>query len=141
MVTLWRTAWSRVDVWFPDLPKLVKGGRRENLGLLYERIAWNRELVQTVYAEIRKPWMPEPDVIAERWATYRRIQTHLLAAVEYTRRYGPGFQSVPPERMGNFYLDLEYVTIGVLGGAIATDEVQLQDWFQVLAPQGTVVSG
>lgn len=139
MVEQWMTAWQGTATFLPELPNAVRGGQRGKLEELHSRVT-DANLIRKVYSLIRRDWMPAPEAIDKTWAHFRRVQVLLLAGVEYTRRYGPTFADVPAQRIGNYYLDLEYVTLAALSGALATNEVQLKKWLGVLAPTARVVS-
>lgn len=140
MVNTWRKAWRQTSEWIPDLPILVKGGRRENLQEVYRQIASDSVLVKQVYSDVRRPWMPAVDLLDERWAYFRMIQVHLAAGIEYMRRWGSTADPMPKERVANYYLDLEYVILGILADALATEEIQLLEWFAFFAPDGKLIS-
>ena len=82
--------------------------------------------------------MPLPTAIGPDWVTFRRVQTHLLAGIEYLRRYGRD-----PDRMAsklpNLYLDLEYVTLAAMTGALASNDRQSQEWVRCLRSEAVVI--
>ena len=80
--------------------------------------------------------------MGSEWTIFRWVQVQLLYGLEWMRRYGPlDPEAVPPrqlKRLTNDVIDMEYVTLGVLQGAIATTDKGIASMFGLLRGDGAV---
>lgn len=96
------------------------------------------------YAQLRAPKglrrYPPPKLIDDSWAIYRWLQVQFLFALDLYGRYGERLNDpMSPqtiEKIEHDVLDAQYLFIGVLEGAFATEERKLQRWFRLLRPDG-----
>lgn len=123
---------------FPELAAAVKGGQRDGLTEFERAIADDHNLVRDLYESSRQPAWPDAALISPEWFCFRRIQTLLLAGLEFVRAHGVDFQGHLPQGLPNFVNDLPYVTLGALERALATREPLLERWLLLLAPDSVV---
>lgn len=123
-------------------PIIEVASNRERPSVIKEiqcAIATNTKLVRRAYGSIRKRSFPRPALLDGRWAFFRRTQVHLLAALDHVSRYGIASDLAVARGLENEVADLEYRTMGVLAGAIATQDRRSQEVFRALRPDGLLV--
>ena len=120
------------------MKSLRPGGPREKVDELMAAVVSDQQMIRDLYAAIRQPDMPPADQIDSRWAFYRRMQVHLYAGIDFIWRYGHSAE-VTSSKLPNDYLDLEYLILAALAGALATRETRLRRWFMELRPDGELL--
>jgi len=132
---------------FSDLSVGNDDVRRQRRKEAEELIAEPGSLME-FYAGLRAPKgtrkFPSRRIVNEKWAIYRWLQVQFLFALDLYLRYG--FALADPmspateERIEHDVLDAQYLFIGVLEGAFATEEKKLQRWFKLLQPSGLLLT-
>ena len=78
------------------------------------------------------------------WTIYRWVQVQLLYGLELVERYGPltadELTAKQRERLQHDTTDIEYVVLGVLQGALATNDGRMRDMFTRLRPDGALLT-
>jgi len=128
-----------VGAFAPELAEIKAGGSRDVVQSVLDRLAGDSSRVIEIYGELRTDDFPPRDIISSSWAVYRTLQVHLLAAVEYVRRYGSGVADVRANRVDNDVIDMEYCILGSLTGTLATRDAGLAQLFRLARPDGVVL--
>jgi hypothetical protein len=129
-----------IGIEFRDLPAAVAATRT--------RVAEDPEVVRAVYATFLRedlpPNAPLPSEIGLEWAWFRQIQCQLLAALRIFERYQCNVPKNPTpgviERAEHSMHDMEYVVLGALVGAIASNDAEIIADFRLAGPNGTLVT-
>lgn len=129
---------ATVSDWFPELNEVKPGSSREKVRTIFERIANDVEFIRHIYGKCRLDYFPPTEILNQDWAHFRWIQLHLLAGVEYIRKYGS--RNLITKNLGHDNLDLQYCQTGVLAGALATDDKVMKFFFQLCCPNGLLLS-
>ena len=124
---------SVVSGWFPTL-KALPPSPRERIQPFLDRVASDADMVRSIYGVIRQPDMPQPEMLDERWAFFRRMQVRLVGAIEYIRRYGDRNASATGKKIPNFFLDQEYLIPALLADGLASGDNELLWYYDLLAP-------
>ena len=78
------------------------------------------------------------------WTIYRWVQVQLLYGLDLVERHGPvTADTLTPkqrERLQHDATDIEYVILGVLQGALATNDGRMRDMFTLLRPDGALLT-
>lgn len=78
------------------------------------------------------------------WTIYRWVQVQLLYGLDLVERYGPltadALTAKQHERLQHDATDIEYVVLGVLQGALATNDRRMRDVFTRLRPDGALLT-
>ena len=138
-VDVFKKRCSEVYKWFPELVRAGSGRSREVIEKIKGRIAVDLSLVQRLYGQIASPPFPPQDIINHDWALFRRMQVHLIAAIEYTFQFGAGNWQVQSGKLENTVLDQEYSILGILAGGLATRDGQIKKTFKLLCPKGVLM--
>ena len=81
--------------------------------------------------------------LGPEWTIYRWVQAQLLYGLDLTERNGPSAREpVTPkqrERLQHDVLDLEYLVLGALQGALATKDKRMRGMFRLLRPDGALL--
>ena len=64
---------------------------------------------------------------------------NLLAALEFTARYGADATQVDSKRLHNDVLDLEYLIAASMVGAFASRDNQSRKFFKLACPDGVLI--
>lgn len=99
------------------------------------------------YAQLRAPKgmrrFPPRRLLTEKWAIYRHLQVQFLFALDLYARFGTALaepmSAEKEEEIEHDVLDAQYMLVGVLEGAFATNERKLQRWFRLLRPDGLLL--
>lgn len=99
------------------------------------------------YEQLRAPKgirrYPPRKLIDDSWAIYRWLQVQFLFALDLYARYGERLREPMSEstheKVEHDVLDAQYLLVGVLEGAFATEERKLQRWFSLLRPDGLLL--
>ena len=130
---------SGVSYWLPELRKITAGSDERKIKSILEKVAINHSLIKQVYDKIRHDDYPPTEKINENWALYRWVQIHLMAGVEYVRKYGAGNIEAKSNGFSNDNIDIQYCIIGVLAGGIATDDGVIKRYFRLCCPNGLLL--
>jgi len=155
-VACFREASSVLESWFPELKRFPPNGPRPLIDAAMNSVASDRDRVREIYRAILRgmqalfdegfsPPMPNfsslnPAEIDESWIWFRTLQAQLLAALEFVRKNGVGSLGQQSESVEHDLLDAEYVALGTLSGALASRDKTLQRFFQLVCPQGILIS-
>jgi hypothetical protein len=86
---------------------------------------------------------PPRKLLTDKWAIYRWLQVQFLFALDLYARFGTTLSepmsAEKEEEIEHDVLDAQYMLIGVLEGAFATEERKLQRWFRLLQPDGLLL--
>jgi hypothetical protein len=128
-----------IDIEFRDFPKAVAAVKT--------RISSSRDEVRRVYESLRAVLpndTPNSQEIDENWALYRWVQCQLFAALRIFERYQCRVPVAPShkviERAEHSMHDLQYVLIGALAGALASNDLEVMEDFRLVKPQGELVT-
>ena len=125
--------------WFPEISKAPNRERRGIIQDIQAKVASDGRLVRTLYGQIRRRSFPRKDKLDSRWAFFRWVQVHLLAALDHIDRYGVGADLSNARNLENEVVDFQYRTMGVLAGAIATRDNKCKEVFKLLRPEGLLI--
>lgn len=141
---------SSVDVWLPEINSIKKG---DQIGFkqLQQRTANDSELIKDVYrqmVEFRPSYYPDAQLINENWAFFRRMQVHLISAIEYYRKYGVNNITEATKSFANDINDLEYCIIASLADGLATYDMKQKNgqkldmgrFYKSICPNGILIS-
>jgi len=135
------------DGWFPELSE-YKPERSSNLITdAMDMVATNLDFIRKIYSQLRdeiyetyKALWPEPPIIDRDWILLRYLQAHLLAAIEYIRKYGKESQAMITKRLENEYLDIDYCIIGTIADGLATRDKTMAKFYNLLCPDKILMS-
>lgn len=135
------------DGWFSGLSEYKPGESLDAITTAMERVAQEEDFVRHIYSEIRdeihlakKVLWPDPSKIDKQWILFRHLQVHLLAAIEYIRKYGKEAQEVITKRLENEYLDIDYCIIANIADGLATRDKTMARFYELLCPDKTIIS-
>jgi len=122
-----------------DFPKAIEKARR--------KVATDHDFVRAIYTMFLNDDAPsdalEPHVLDFRWCWFRWIQCQIIAALRLFGRYQG---QLPKEGGAEFWrkaehtmLDVSYVTLGTLAGAIASYDKEVLEDFIMVCPGGVCV--
>ena len=84
------------------------------------------------------------DTFGPDWTIYRWVQVQLLYGLDLVERHGPlaadALTSKQRERLQHDVTDIEYVVLGVLQGALATNDRRMCAMFTLLRPDGALLT-
>jgi hypothetical protein len=131
---------------FPNVFSGSDQNRRSALAEAEREITTDATAVVEFYSQLRSPSrqlsLPDPRLLSPDWALYRWVQVKLLFALDLAMRYGSQIRQPMSkrtmEKLEHDVLDSEYMLLGVLEGAFATEEKKLKRWFKALSPYGTL---
>ena len=135
-----------IDYWFPELREYVPGGPTQIVEDAMLKVARNKDLIITIYSQLRDEiyktqnvlW-PEPSEIDQNWILFRYLQVHLLAAIEYVRRYGNTVRHTVSKRLINDRLDIDYIIVGCLADGLATADKTMGKFYNLLCPEKKLI--
>ena len=144
-----RSLIGRVELVPLQFPNVFKGSdsmRKAEREAAEALIATDKHALLEFYGQLRTPKghrrLPPKRLLNDDWALYRWLQVHLLFALDLAIRYGNGLiEPLTPklrERLEHDVLDAQYLIVGLLQGAFATDERKLRRWFSLLTPDGAL---
>jgi len=128
---------------FPDILRGTSEAQRADHAEIESLIATPSKMLDFYSSlESPNPERPYPSIglTPERWALIRWLQVNMLFAVDLHVRYRgtlratltPGLRM----RLEHDIHDLQILALGVLEGALATNEQKLRRWFHLLLPTG-----
>lgn len=127
-----------VEGFFPKLKGIHPGSRNDIITETINAIASDSDMIRDIYSSIRKDYYPSQNAINEKWAFFRWMQVHLMAAVDYFTRYGT-INSPRKDALANEKLDLEYCIIGTLADGIASMEKRIKNRYKHICPSGIFI--
>lgn len=100
------------------------------------------DTVRTVYGRLRllNSGLPEPDLIDERWAIYRKVQMDLLATTDYLKAWNGRALSFRQERRRHDQVDFRICIVAALTGGLAARDKRLIGYFQAICPLGDLIT-
>lgn len=135
------------DGWFPEFSDYMLGQSPNPITDAMDMVATDLGFVRKIYGQLRdeiyetyKGLWPEPQRIDKNWILFRYLQVHLLAALEYIRKYGKEPQSMISKRLKNEYLDIDYCIIGTLSDGLATRDTTMARFYNLLCPEKALIS-
>ena len=131
---------SVVSGWFPMIKHFKAGQSLEPIEEAKSLVCKDHSVVKSIYEEIRHKTFPETDVIDERWALFREIQVHVIAAIDYVGKYGDNKSKIVSKKIENEYMDLEYCITALIVGALASYDKGLIQRFLNIYPEGKIVN-
>ena len=136
-----------IETMFPDINKGSDDARNGFIEEIERFIAENREEMAGFLGKLELPGqdvIPDQSVLNESWALFRWLQVNLLFSLDIRRRYGEiSFSELTNKQRTDFehdVLDAHYLIQGVLQGAFATKEKKLIRFFNLLCPDGILVT-
>jgi len=135
------------DGWFPRISEYKPGGSLNSISKAMELVAADHDFVRQVYGQLQDEiyatysslW-PDPAKIGEEWILFRHLQVHLLAAIEYIRKYGKESQTMITKRLENEYLDIDYCIVGTIADGLATRDKTMAKFYNLLCPDKALIS-
>lgn len=129
-----------IGIEFRDFPAAVTAARAA--------VATDVQMVREIYTSLLNdglpPNAPDPTVLNEQWAWFRWLQCQLLAALRIFQRYQCRIPDPPSAgvllKAEHSMHDVDYVVLGSLAGAIATNDKEVEEDFRLVRPDGLVVS-
>lgn len=129
-----------VSGWFPEVKHFKAGQSLEPIENAKLLVCKDHSVVKSIYEEIRHESFPETDLIDERWALFREIQVHVIAALDYVGKYGDNNSDIVSKKIENEYMDLEYCITALIVGALASYDKGMINRFLSILPEGKVVN-
>lgn len=140
---------------FPSTCQGTTADRKEAFRSVRQTVAEDRDFLLSFFADFvcygahTPPGAPLLAEIARNgtlgpeWTIYRWLQVQLLYGLECLERY-PKLAENPlgpkqRERFQHDVIDMEYVVLGVLQGALATKDKRMAAMFMLLRPDGVVL--
>jgi hypothetical protein len=135
------------DGWFPELSGYKPGESPNLITDAMDMVATDLDFLRKIYGQLRdeiyetyKSLWPEPHRIDKDWILLRYLQVHLLAAIEYIRKYGKESQAMITKRLENEFLDIDYCIIGTLSDGLATRDKTMAKFYNLLCPDKALIS-
>jgi hypothetical protein len=135
------------DGWFPGISEYKPGDSLDPISDAMEIVATEHDFVIKIYGQLRdeiyatyKVLWPEPSKIGKEWILFRHLQVHLLAAIEYIRKYGKEPHAMITKRLENEYLDIDYCIIGTISDGLATRDKTMAKFYNLLCPDKALMS-
>ena len=135
------------DGWFPELSDYKPGESPNIITDAMDMVATDLDFLRKIYSQLRdeiyetyKALWPEPHRIGKDWILLRHLQVHLLAAIEYIRKYGKESQSMITKRLENEFLDIDYCIIGTLSDGLATRDKTMAKFYNLICPEKALIS-
>lgn len=135
-----------IGSWFPELKEYVPGDSSQIIENAMLKVARNRDLVMTIYGQLRDEiyrtqdvLLPEPTKIDQNWILFRYLQVHLVASIEYVRKYGNRIPDAVSKRLINERLDIDYCIIGTLADGLATGDKTMAKFYKLLCHEKTLI--
>lgn len=135
------------DGWFPELSEYIPGSSIDVIHQAISKVVNDTNFLKSIYNSLRDTihqtygaTLPEADQITESWILCRYLQTHLLAAIEYIRKYGKNFSGTVTKRLKNERLDVDYCIIAALADGLASRDKTMGNFFKLLCPEKIFLS-
>jgi len=128
-----------VAVFFPELKKLKAGSHKESVQSTLDKVSGKSQKVLEIYEHIRERTLfPPAHEISNKWLIYRHLQAHLLAAIDYIRKYGSGTIDAQSKKIKQGVMDIEYCILACLANNLASRDTELINMYTLANPEGTV---
>ena len=140
---------------FPSTCEGTTASRKEALGLARQTVAEDRDFLLRFFADFVCQGTHTPPgalllagiarngTLGPEWTIYRWLQVQLLYALDLLERHGElAADTITPrqrERFQHDVIDMEYVVLGVLQGALATKDKRMTGMFMLLRSDGVVL--
>ena len=140
---------------FPSTCEGTTAKRKEAFRLARQAVAEDRDFLCRFFADFvcegahTPPGAPllagiaRNGTLGPEWTIYRWLQVQLLYGLELLEKHGRlTAKTLTPkqrERFQHDVIDMEYVVLGVLQGALATKDNRMSAMFKTLRPDGTVL--
>lgn len=99
-----------------------------------------RSIVVGLCRQLQDALGSSSDNFEDNSASFRRAQAHLLIGLAYVRSYGlTAINDAPVKKMVNLYHDTEYLVLGALAGALASQDRLLALFFRLMCPNGILI--
>jgi hypothetical protein len=131
---------AQTHTFFPEIAQATNRERPAVIKKYQDVLARDPKAVRFLYTRIRPRYSPKPAKITERWAWFRWLQLHLIAALDHIQRYGVGSTLDNARDLDNEVIDLQYRVMAALTGAFATRDHRNIDAFRLVQPHGVLVS-
>jgi len=132
-----------IDVWadFRQIPEF-DGAKSEDMPAIVRaksiQIRDDHDDMRGFYKRHRHRFNPPAKLISEDWTFFRWIQVQLLAGLDFFASYGLG-APFNRENLFHGFLDLDYLTVALVVGGLASREKQMLERFALLRPDGLVL--
>lgn len=131
---------------FPGLLEGRTNSQNEKCQEAQHQIA-DLTVIQTFYSKFEAPTATSPfpviETNLEEWAIIRWLQVKMLFAlnlfVSYRGRLQQSLTDKVRLRLEHDIHDAQILVLGILEGALATNENKLREWFQLLRPFSTLI--
>ncbi|VAV84888.1 hypothetical protein MNBD_DELTA01-582 [hydrothermal vent metagenome] len=128
-----------ITCWFPELENLPSGSSIESIQGAVVKTCQDVDFIRCIYEDIKHGSFPSSRLISKEWVFFRRMQVHLLAVLEYIRRYGSGNSEAISKKIENDFLDIEYCILACVVCGLASRDRMMREMFQRLCPEGTLM--
>jgi len=134
-----------VHGFFPYLKRMPYNHFSNSIQKAKQEVATNEEKVREIYMSLLKQnVLPsnaiKPEALGPNWAHFRRIQIRVIYSLDLLLRYQG---KLPTNTSDNFWrkiehemLDIEYVILGSLAGALASNDNGMIEKYQLVCPNG-----
>lgn len=137
-----------VHHFFPDLNGIERKDFPAAVAVARRKIAADHDFVRKIYESFLKedapPDAPSPGDLTPEWSWFRWVQCQIIAGLRFYQRYQGHFpEELGPEfwrRAEHSMLDVYYVILGSLAGAIATYDKEIREDFLALRPDAVLLS-
>lgn len=137
---------SDVHAFFPELNGIEWKTFPMAINSARNKVATDHEFVKSLHRSFLKenPRSTQPLLIHQNWAIFRWIQCQLLSALRMFGRYQgvfnlPASQGIS-QRAEHTMLDIDYVILAALSGALASGDKEIIDDFQLICPDGVLIA-
>lgn len=138
---------SIVATIFPDLSKGSTEERKKYIEEIEDFIANDVNELRKFLSSLELPGeatIPDKNKLNTSWALFRWLQVQLLFSLDVNNRYGDIKPSTLTAKqtikLEHDVLDAHYLISGVLQGAFATKEKKLMRFFNLLCPDGILIT-
>lgn len=138
-VGMWKAQACAVTRWFPELEAYCPGQPPIQIAAAMSKVGRDHDFVRGVYESFRPREFPAGHLLDGRWALFRHTQLHLLAALQFVRKYGPTNTNVVATELHNDVLDLDYLILATLVAAFASYDREPRELFLIACPSGKLI--
>lgn len=126
--------------WFPNTVGASGRVRASGIAEARHAVAHDPKMVRVLYNNIRRRSFPRQSEIDPRWAFFRWMQVHLLAALKHIQIHGIAATPRDRQKLEHDVLDMQYQIMGILAGRIATRDKNVVIVVSELAPAVEILS-
>jgi hypothetical protein len=112
--------------WFPPLGKHRPGQPSTYIDYIRLQIATDDGFVRELYRRSHTDLFPAAERVGPEWAIFRNLQVDLFTGLWYVEKYGPDYE-MECEDLHHTLLDMEYILVGVMAGAMASRDAFVMD--------------